>query len=73
VIRIVSEGTAIEVDPNRHRIVYKLQINGKFEYLVIGLDDDKSIHTLFPADPDRKLDYNSMGLFDQYILNIRVS
>ncbi len=71
-IRIVSEGTAIEVDPNRHRIVYKLQINGKFEYLVIGLDDDKSIHTLFPADPIRKRDYNNIDLFNQYILNVLV-
>jgi len=69
VIKTVSEGTAVEVDnPSFHRIAYKLRINGKIEYLVIGLDNDKSVHTLFLANPERIREYNNKDVFNQYII-----
>ncbi|MHA2010032.1 MAG: hypothetical protein ACXACY_29475, partial [Candidatus Hodarchaeales archaeon] len=69
VIKTVSEGTAVEVDnPSFHRIAYKLRINGKIEYLVIGLDNDKSVHTLFRANPLRIQKYNNINVFNEYII-----
>lgn len=70
VIKTVSEGTAVDVsERNLRRIAYKIEINGKIEYLCIGIDDDKSIHTLFPANYDTKKDYIKWSsTFNNYII-----
>jgi hypothetical protein len=69
---VVKNEKGLEVDDYRHRVVYKLEYHDRIEFLVLGIDPDKSIHTAFLADNDYKnellRDFRILHTLDPYIV-----